>query len=308
MPPKWMMLSVCALALGLLLYLCPRISFTGAALGPFKLPYNEHAVRLAKLEEISSSLQPIPSPTSSKIQPTTSLTILEDFVSHSNGAAVIGNLTSPVSTSLLSGVLKRKHSAWSALDDGNACWIFHGQSGQLAIAFAEIINISHVTVAHTPLELTDSVEMAPQKMILWGMVKGKENLEKYNALRQNATGILLELFQSALVITHNIAFIPLTSFDYNVHTTQHIQSFAILPAVANAGMDFGVVVFEILENWGVSSYPHTPVRFWDSNRERHRRGLTRTRYGSHGFIVVWGSSEVMTDRNSGHVTETQRGG
>lgn len=261
-----MILSVSALVIALLLYIHPHIPFTGVALGLFRHPYDEHAVQLAKLEGFLSLLHPTLSPASSGIQPTTSPNAVEDFASRSNGATVIGDLTSPVSSSLLFGVLKCKHSAWSALEDGGACWIFHGQSGQLAIAFSEIINISHVTVAHTLcklpswcmllvtqcvlVDLTDSVEMAPWKMILWGMVEGKENLAKYNTLHQNATGVLLELFQSAPAITHNIVFIPLTSFDYNIHTAQHTQSFTMLPAVANAGMDFSVVVFKILENWG----------------------------------------------------------
>src|SRR5438128_12516891 len=92
--------------------------------------------------------------------------------------------------------------------------------------------------------------MAHRKIILWGMVEGDSNLEKYNALRQSATGILLELFKSTPAVTDGIVLVPLSSFDYNIYTPHHIQSFSILPAVANAGMDFGVAVFTILENWG----------------------------------------------------------
>jgi len=100
------------------------------------------------------------------------------------------------------------------------------------------------------VHLTDSIGMAPRKIILWGMVEGDNNLEKYNALHQSATGILLELFQSTPAVMDGIVLVPLSSFDYNIYTPHHIQSFSILPAVANAGMDFGVAVFTILENWG----------------------------------------------------------
>ena len=146
---KWVLLAVCALTLALLWYTCP-------GLRPFKPLDDDHDVRLAKLEEVLLSMQPPPSPTSSIIHAAASPpTALENFASRAKGATILSHLTSPQSTSVLFGVFKPKHSEWSAIEDGvqdGFCWLFPGHSGQLAIALADVINISHVTVTHRPCE------------------------------------------------------------------------------------------------------------------------------------------------------------
>ena len=155
---KRVILAVCALALALLWYTCPGLHpFSGRVLvRSFEPLGNDHAVRLAKLEEVLLSMQPPPSPTSSIIQAAAfSPTVLENFASRAKGATILTHLTSPRPASVLFGVLKAKHSEWSAIENGardEFCWLFAGHSGQLAIALADVINISHVTVAHRPCE------------------------------------------------------------------------------------------------------------------------------------------------------------
>lgn len=155
---KAVILTVCALTLALLWYTCPGLRpFSGRMLvRSFKPLDDDHAVRLAKLEEVLLSMQPPPSPTSFTIQAAASSpTVLENFASRAKGATILSHLTSPRSTSVLFGVFKPKHSEWFAIEDGvqdEFCWLFPGHSGQLAIALADVINISHVTVTHRPCE------------------------------------------------------------------------------------------------------------------------------------------------------------
>ncbi|KAI6008484.1 hypothetical protein EDC04DRAFT_2610980 [Pisolithus marmoratus] len=96
-------------------------------------------------------------------------------------------------------------------------------------------------------------------VLLWGMVDGEDNLAKYHSLCNSATGTLCELLtaRTAPALSHGMPFIPLVSFDYNIHATNHTQVFPIFDSVAATGMDFGVVVLEILDNWGklIISFP-----------------------------------------------------
>ncbi|KAI6041184.1 hypothetical protein EDC04DRAFT_2566062, partial [Pisolithus marmoratus] len=124
--------------------------------------------------------------------------------------------------------------------------------GQIAIAFQDVVHVMHVMVDHIPVGLTNTTERAPRKLLLWGMVDGKDNLVKYHSLCNSATGALCGLLtaHTAPALSHSMPFIPLARFDYNIHATNHTQLFPILDSVAATGMDFGVVVLEILDNWG----------------------------------------------------------
>jgi hypothetical protein len=118
-----------------------------------------------------------------------------------------------------------------------------------------VAHVTHVSVVHIPGEPTVAIETAPRKMVLWGMVDGADNLAKYHALRRNATGVLADLMATlaAPAIHHDLIFLPLVSFDYSIHAPGHVQTFPLLPSVVNANMDFGVVVLEIMGNWGSST-------------------------------------------------------
>ncbi|KAI5994055.1 hypothetical protein EDC04DRAFT_2586409 [Pisolithus marmoratus] len=123
--------------------------------------------------------------------------------------------------------------------------VFLANSGQIAIALRDVIHVTHVMVDHIPAGLTNATESAPHKLLLWGMVDGKDNLV-------NVTSTLHELLTAHMVpaLSRGMPFIPLVRFDYNIHATNHTQLFPILDSVAATGMDFGIVVLEILDNWG----------------------------------------------------------
>ncbi|KIK10446.1 hypothetical protein PISMIDRAFT_124395, partial [Pisolithus microcarpus 441] len=131
-----------------------------------------------------------------------------------------------------------------------ACWHLPEQHGQIAVAFRDVVCVTHVMVDHIQAGLTNTTENAPHKLLLWGMVNGEDNLVKYHFLRNSATGTLRELFIAHTVPALGMSFIPLLSFDYDIHATNHTQLFPIHDSVMAANMDFGVVVLVILGNWG----------------------------------------------------------
>ncbi|KAI6096381.1 hypothetical protein F5141DRAFT_1012220, partial [Pisolithus sp. B1] len=123
--------------------------------------------------------------------------------------------------------------------------------GQIAIAFQDVVHVTHVMVDHILAELTNAIEIAPCKLLLWGMVDGEDNLAKYHSLQSSTTSPLCDLLTACMApaLSRGMPFVPLVSFDYNIHVANHTQLFPILDSMVAAGMDFGVVVLEILDNW-----------------------------------------------------------
>ncbi|KAI6167509.1 hypothetical protein EDD17DRAFT_1870373 [Pisolithus thermaeus] len=168
---------------------------------------------------------------------------LYDYALWCNGGIVLSPLTSPHTyKSWVNRLLGGMGSVYTALEDDL----------QEAIAFRDVVHVTHIMVDHISVGLTNATESAPRKLLLWGMVDGKDNLVKYHFLRNSATGALHGLLtaRTVLALSRGIPFIPLARFDYNIHATNHTQLFPILDSVAATGMDFGVVVLEILDNWG----------------------------------------------------------
>ncbi|KAI6002502.1 hypothetical protein EDC04DRAFT_2583700 [Pisolithus marmoratus] len=181
---------------------------------------------------------------------------LYDYALWHNGGIVLSSLMSPHAyESWVNRLLGGMGSVYTALEDDlqeGACWRVPGQLGQIAITLWDVIHVTHVMVDHIPAGLTNATESAPHKLLLWGMVNGKDNLMKYHSLCNSVTITLRELLTAhmAPALSCGMPFIPLVHFDYNIHATNHTQLFPILDSVAATGMDFGIVVLEILDNWG----------------------------------------------------------
>ncbi|KAI6043259.1 hypothetical protein EDC04DRAFT_2563006 [Pisolithus marmoratus] len=181
---------------------------------------------------------------------------LYDYALWRNGGMVLSSLTSsPAYDSLVSRLLGKVGSVHVALEDDlqeGACWHLPNWFGQIAIAFRDVVHVTHVMVDHIPARLINTTDITPCKLLLWGMVNREDNLAKYHSLCNSAMGTLCELLtaRTAPALSRGMPFVPLVSFDYNIHATNHTQVFLIFDSVVATGMDFGVVVLEILDNWG----------------------------------------------------------
>ncbi|KAI6027731.1 hypothetical protein PISMIDRAFT_115906, partial [Pisolithus microcarpus 441] len=125
-----------------------------------------------------------------------------------------------------------------------SCWLLGGNSGQLGVSLPRVVRISHVVVDH----IVSDTLTAPRQMILWGLVDGRENLALFRALRANSLDIPEK--RTFPAISGSFSFIPLSYFEYNTHASNLTQTFPVFPFVLDSGLDFGVVVLEILGNWG----------------------------------------------------------
>ncbi|KAH7919174.1 hypothetical protein BV22DRAFT_1023447, partial [Leucogyrophana mollusca] len=137
-----------------------------------------------------------------------------------------------------------------------SCWRFKGTSGQLGIVLPVPVIISHITVDHVSRKYTPLTNLALRTIIIWGVVDAPENLEKLERRTANVSAKLTELIgdRSGPPITGHFQFTPLAIFDYDIHANSHIQTFPLLDDILGLKMDFGVVVVEIVDNWGSEAW------------------------------------------------------
>ena len=113
--------------------------------------------------------------------------------------------------------------------------------------------IRNITVDHPSFPST--LAKAPRKFVVWGVVDGEANMERYS----DSSDIIHDLWSRVGAngpMTRNedrdLQFVPLASVFYNIRAEQLFQTFQVFPEITRLDMDFGIVVIQILGNWGDS--------------------------------------------------------
>jgi SUN domain-containing protein 1/2 len=205
-----------------------------------------------------------------------------DFALHSTGAQIIPSLTSATYSISPEGAFGKAvgfvtgsgHatglSPINALHPQNyagRCWPFKGSEGQLGVKLALRTYISDITIDHVAKEVAFDLRSTPRQMEVWGLVEGQDNLAKvagWLADRQRRRSDAVE-FGNAMdpkdeeweVPEHlpkDAQYIRVANFLFDVHSTKNIQTFPVDSEVRALGVDFGVVVLVIKNNWGRSEY------------------------------------------------------
>lgn len=210
-----------------------------------------------------------------------------DFALHSAGARPIPHLTSHT-LELRPSTFRGQVLGWmtghgrevgrspiTALHQdthSGLCWPMRGDFGQLGVALASPAYISDFTIDHVAKEVAFDLRGAPRDLEVWGQVEGKENLEKVMSWlaeraaqraerqqRAEESGVPFEEDEPQedaypATLPKDKAFVRLASFTYDVHSPSSIQTFPIRPEVRQLGVDFGVVVLVIKNNWGKKEY------------------------------------------------------
>lgn len=209
-----------------------------------------------------------------------------DFALHSAGARPIPHLTS-YTLEMRPSTFRGQVAGWmtgrgrevgrspvTALHQdthSGMCWPMSGDSGQLGVALASPVCISDFTIDHVAKEVAFDLRGAPRDMEVWGLVEGKENLEKVMSWLAERAAQRAERQQRAeesgvpfedeppedaypATLPKNEPFVRLASFTYDVHSPSSIQTFPTRPEVRELGVDFGVVVLVIKNNWGKREY------------------------------------------------------
>ncbi|KAI0710495.1 hypothetical protein C8Q76DRAFT_769475 [Earliella scabrosa] len=179
-----------------------------------------------------------------------------DFAVYAGGARVIPDLTLGFSRDgrPLPSTTSSPSAAISDEFHLDSCWDIPGASAQLGVQLSEMIHPTHVSIDHIPLEIAPDISRAPKAMVLWGALDGGYNGDVFNRMTQSSS-ITLATHEgrSGPKVAHNITFIPLASFEYNIRADFHIQTFTLDRYIIDSDLYFGVVVLDILGNWGGDS-------------------------------------------------------
>ena len=157
------------------------------------------------------------------------------------------------------------------------CWPFAGGEGQLGVALASPIIMEEVTIDHVAKSIAFDMRSAPRQMEVWGLVEGKDNIARVQAWKEDLAA-RREAEQPSgedSSTTHDQdgsdgsdvyhdnyevdypktlpkypEYIRLANFTYNIHSPNNVQTFPVMAEIRELGIDFGIVVLRVLNNWG----------------------------------------------------------
>ena len=205
-----------------------------------------------------------------------------DFALHSAGAQIIPSLTSGTYSISPDGVVGKAVglvtgsgyatglSPINALHPHNYaghCWPFQGSEGQLGVKLARRAYISDITIDHVAKEVAFDLRSTPRQMEVWGLVEGRDNLAKVAGWLADRQRRKSDAFESGLPmdpkdeewevpkhLPKDARYIRIAKFLYDVHSTRNIQTFPVDSEVRALGVDLGVVVLVVKNNWGRPEY------------------------------------------------------
>lgn len=195
-------------------------------------------------------------------------TNMHDFASARGGASIVPELTRSTwksSTPPPSRIFRSKTTEFASARaylaitpdmEYGSCWSFNGPTGHLGVSLPIPVHITNVTIDHISKDLVPDPTPAPRDMILWGLLEGDALLE-YRRIHQVVLRNRSQPSQSIreglrlLSLQSDAAFVEVARFQYNqTMNLAHSQTFPIHPDVADSGLYFGIVVLDILSNWG----------------------------------------------------------
>ena len=135
--------------------------------------------------------------------------------------------------------------------DPHRRWCFMGPQGQLGILLSVPGRITNISISHP--SLVSLLPSAPRDIILWGVVDGEANKSVYDN-----SGNTLQLLRTRLPVQRPFArydhreltYVPLASFSFNIKEVNMHQVFDVFPEIYGLRMDFGIVVVQVVNNWG----------------------------------------------------------
>ncbi|KAF8462335.1 hypothetical protein DFH94DRAFT_788351, partial [Russula ochroleuca] len=182
-----------------------------------------------------------------------------DFALHSGGAVVIPSLTSDTHEIKPHGVRQQ-----GTPSDGppitalhhethvGHCWPFPGDQGQLGVTLSRVVQIEEITIDHVARDVAWDMSSAPRKMEVWGLVEGASNFAKVAAWDAARTNAGQEIPMQPRSLPHSVRYVRIAQFEYDANAPNAVQTFPVEEDVRVSGMDFGIVVLRVLNNWGQS--------------------------------------------------------
>lgn len=184
-----------------------------------------------------------------------------DYALHADGATVIHDLTLPMTRDAdvsPDHTTTSSHSAPEvALTDNlriGQCWHVRGQTCQLAVGVPAFLHPTHITIDHIPIEISADIRQAPHRMLLWGLVEGPHNRAHYHALVANGVALHSVVYgRYGPSLSKDHLYVLLATFKYDIYAPFHIQTFTVDKTIIDSDFYFGVIVLEVVDNWGADS-------------------------------------------------------
>ena len=151
------------------------------------------------------------------------------------------------------GACDQAYGALNPFATPDRYWCFMGTRGQLGIALSHPGFLTNVSIDHPPL-LT-SLANAPRDVVFWGAVDGIENEQRYAQSADTIQRLQSRLHlhpPSPLQEDKELIYVPLAVAFYNIRSPELFQTFGILPEIDSLDMDFGLIIVQIVSNWGDS--------------------------------------------------------
>lgn len=134
-----------------------------------------------------------------------------------------------------------------------SCWRMPNAVGQVGISIPTTMHPTNITIDHIPKEIASDIGQAPREMVLWGVMDGSANTERYDEHFAELWPIAKVHQRSTPTLTMGQRFIPVAKFMYDIHGPLPVQTFPVHQEILGCGLDFGVFVLEVLSNWGSDS-------------------------------------------------------
>ncbi len=139
-------------------------------------------------------------------------------------------------------------------------WNFPGANGQVGIRLSnDSLFLATISLRIPPSGDHRPPSCAPRDVILWGILSQDADLSRVFDLHGGPTTILDDL-AGALPVgvplpihDERDTVLPLASFRYNRYKSELEQSFHVRRHATGMGLGFGVVVVQVLNNWGGAS-------------------------------------------------------
>jgi hypothetical protein len=126
------------------------------------------------------------------------------------------------------------------------CWDFRGGQAQLGFSLAQRLRIASVSIQQDKSRALDS---APRTLLLWGLINGQEARDRYpDRVRSRLHSYLPAGIVSPGPKEHD--YVPLALFQLDPQLQDTQQFGLVFREVEKLEVPFGIVVLQILDNWG----------------------------------------------------------
>ncbi|KAJ2985920.1 hypothetical protein NUW54_g9981 [Trametes sanguinea] len=174
-----------------------------------------------------------------------------DHALHVHGGRVMEAITTPTT---LQGASSSPEMALNDDMKVGMCWHVSSRSFQLGIVLSRLIYPTHISIDHIPWEIAADAGEAPRSMLLWGVVDGKWNDVVVQELRRTRQlPVPIPPGRASPAIPGEYNYVLLASFQYDIHSPSLAQTFPVDPVVSSSLTYFGILVLEVVDNWGSAS-------------------------------------------------------